>query len=315
MRVFASLDAVALAAPQAVTIGVFDGVHRGHQYLLAQTRELAARHGAETTVLTFWPPPVRVLQPERVIHTLMLPEEKMEALAQLGVTNAITLPFTDDVAHWPPERFMHELAAHLPVVALAEGDDFSMGYQRAGTLAWLQQYGAAHAIAVEHVARREADGQPISSTRIRALVTAGDVSGARTLLGRPYQLRGAVVHGDARGRELGYPTANLHIDPLKLIPANGIYAVRAWKASDPQTVWNGAASIGVRPVFGGGARLVEVYLLDVTLDLYDTVLCVDVIARLREERSFPGVGELIDQMGADVQAARRILAQETGAAS
>ncbi len=314
MHVFAALDAVALRAPQAVTIGVFDGVHRGHQYLLARTRELAAAHGAETTVVTFWPPPIRVLQPDRAIHVLMLPDEKAEVLAGLGVDNLITVPFTPEFAHWSPERFMTEMAAHLPIVALAEGDDFSMGYQRAGTIAWLQSYGAAHGLTVEHVARRETAGQPISSTRIRTLVAAGEMGAARDLLGRPYQLRGEVVHGDARGRELGYPTANLAIDPLKLIPAKGIYAVRAWAEQAPATVWQGAASIGVRPVFGGGALLVEVYLFDVTVDLYGATLCVDLIERLREERTFPSVADLITQMGHDVATARHILEHETGEA-
>jgi riboflavin kinase / FMN adenylyltransferase len=315
MHVFASLDAVALRVPQAITIGVFDGVHRGHQYLLAHTRELAAAHGAETTVVTFWPPPIRVLQPDRAIHVLMLPEEKAEVLARLGIDNLITVPFTPAFAHWSPERFMEDLAAHVPVVALAEGDDFSMGYQRAGTIAWLQRYGADHGMTVQRVARRETTGQPISSTRIRSLVAEGEVLAARDLLGHPYHVRGEVVHGDARGRELGYPTANLAIDPLKLIPANGIYAVRAWNAATPETVWQGAASIGVRPVFGGGARLVEVFLLDITVDLYGATLCVDFIERLREERTFPSVADLITQMGADVEMARRILGHETGGAA
>jgi riboflavin kinase / FMN adenylyltransferase len=176
-------------------------------------------------------------------------------------------------------------------------------------------YGSTHGITVQHITRREAEGQPISSTRIRTLIADGEVGAARALLGHPYHVRGEVVHGDARGRELGYPTANLAIDPLKLIPANGIYAVRAWDAADPATVWQGAASIGVRPVFGGGTRLVEVYLFDVTLDLYGKTLCVDIIERLREERTFPSVADLVTQMGADVEAARRILGQETGDAA
>jgi riboflavin kinase / FMN adenylyltransferase len=315
MHVFASLGDVALTAPQAVTIGSFDGVHRGHQFLLKQTQRLAQVHGAQTTVITFWPPPISVLQPDRSIHVLMLPDEKAEALAQLGIDNLITVPFTSEFAHWSAERFMEELAARMPVHAVAEGDDFSMGYQRAGTLAWLADYGAAHGIQVERVTRQAAHDEIISSTRIRSLVAVGEMGAARYLLGRPYHVRGEVVHGDARGRKLGYPTANLALDPLKLIPANGIYAVRAWEARDPATVWMGAASIGVRPVFGGGARLVEVYLLDVTLDLYGSTLCVDFIERLREERTFPSVADLITQMGADVAAARCILGQETGAAA
>jgi riboflavin kinase/FMN adenylyltransferase len=315
MQVFASLDEVALSQPQAISVGVFDGVHRGHQFVLARTAEVAARLGAQVTVVTFWPPPVAVLRPQTPIHCLSLPDEKADLLADLGiVAHTIILPFTPEMAEWAPETFMAALAAHMPLVAMVEGDDFSLGHNRAGTLDWLSGYGQTHGIQVEGVARRAEGGTPISSTRIRAALAEGNVAEAAELLGQPYRLHGTVVHGEARGRELGYPTANLSLDPLKFIPANGIYAVRAWDVATPEAVWNGAASIGTRPTFGGTDRRVEVYMLDASPDLYGTTLAVDFIAWLRDERAFSSREALIAQMADDVRAARRILhGPETGA--
>lgn len=314
MHVFSSLEAVALTRPQAITIGVFDGVHRGHQYLIQRTVEAAARLGAEVTLITFWPPPVMVLQPALAAQVLMLPEEKAAVLARLGtIQQMIVLPFTTEMAQWSPDRFMATLRQHLPIVALVEGDDFTLGHKRAGTVEWLQGYGAAHGIIIDHVARRATDGQPISSTRIRQLLVAGEMREAAALLGRPYQVRGEVVHGDGRGRTLGFPTANLQIDAAKLIPANGIYAVRAWNGRTPQRVWGGAANIGLRPTFGGTERRVEVFLFDIDLDLYGETLCVELIQRLRDERAFADSAALIAQMTLDVRLARQILGQEMGA--
>ncbi len=317
MQSFAGLDGLALTRPQAVSVGVFDGVHAGHRFLLARTAQVAERLGAAVTVVTFWPPPVAVIHPEQPVRCLMLPDEKIAAFAALGnVANVVTLPFSSEMAQWPPERFMAELQARMPLVALVEGDDFSLGHNRAGTMDWLAAYGATHGFHVERVMRRQDAGMPISSTRIRRLLDQGNVAGASELLGRPYFLRGEVVHGDHRGRELGFPTANMAIDPLKLIPANGIYAVRAWDAATPHLIWQGAASIGVRPTFNGTDRRVEVHLLDVNPDLYGHVLCVEMIAWLREERAFAGTAALVAQMTEDVTAARRILdGQETGAAT
>lgn len=315
MRVFASLAEVALDRPQAVTIGVFDGVHRGHHYLISRAAACAAELDAGVTVVTFWPPPAAVLQPQLPVACLMTLTEKLAALAGLGtVDNAVILPFTREFAQLEPADFMAELRRRIPVRALVEGDDFTFGHERAGNVAWLQSYGAAEGIRVEGVTRRDADEVPISSSRIRKLVTSGDVAEAAELLGKPYRVCGEVVHGDGRGRQLGFPTANLRLDPVKLIPANGIYAARCWRAATPDEVWQGAASIGVRPVFNGTERRVEVYILDIDLDLYGATLCVDFVQRLREERNFANIAELIAQMGADVAETRRVLQmRETGA--
>jgi riboflavin kinase/FMN adenylyltransferase len=314
MHVFSALDAVALNHPQAVTIGVFDGVHRGHHYLLQQTAEVAAGLGAEVTVLTFWPPPILVLRPEKAATFLTLPEEKEAVLRQLGIiAHEIVLPFTPALAQWSPDAFLAALQARMPLSAIVEGDDFTLGHNRAGTIEWLQAYGKTHGIVVEQVARRATAGQPISSTRIRGFIAEGALPEAVALLGRPYRVQGEVVHGDGRGRGLGFPTANLKLDPLKLIPANGIYAVRAWDVATPAIVWQGAANVGVRPTFGGEERRVEVFLMDVDLDLYGATLCVEWVQRLREERAFATVPALIAQMTEDVRQARHLLqVQETG---
>jgi riboflavin kinase / FMN adenylyltransferase len=315
MRVFASFEAVSLARPQVVTIGVFDGLHQGHRYLIERAASMAGGMGAGVTLVTFWPMPVVVLRPGITAHCLMLPDEKVQTLDEMGIIDSVIVqPFTPEFSRLSPEEFMQALQSSVPVVGMVEGDDFSLGHNRAGTIAWLQEYGRQHGIPIEQVARRATDGSPISSSRIRRLIAEGDVANAAALLGRRYQVRGEVVHGDHRGRLLGFPTANLLPDPHKLLPANGIYAVRAWNAATPEVVWDGAASIGTRPTFNGTDRRFEVFLLDVSLDLYGAHLCVEMVVRLREERAFASSDELIAQMAEDVRLARHLLRQErTGA--
>ncbi len=308
MRVFSSFDDITPDRPQVVVIGAFDGVHRGHQFLISRAGEIARARGAAVTVVTFWPPPVVVLEPEKSVHFLTLRDEKIALLAQTQlVDQLVILPFTRELSQLSAEAFLAQLRRHIGVIAFVEGDDFKLGHNREGTIAWLQAYGAREGITVESVARRSAGDLPISSTRIRHTLEAGDVSAATDLLGHAYDLMGEVVHGDARGRTLGFPTANLRIDPLKLVPADGVYAVRSWRMATPAVVWQGAASIGVRPVFGGRERVVEVYLLDVHPDLYGEALYVTFVQRLREERNFPSIAALVAQMEHDVAAARRVL--------
>ncbi|HKD74675.1 MAG TPA: bifunctional riboflavin kinase/FAD synthetase [Ktedonobacterales bacterium] len=308
MRVFSSFDDITRDRPQVVVIGAFDGVHRGHQFLISRASEIARARAAGVTVVTFWPPPVVVLEPDKPVHFLTLRDEKIALLAQTQIVDQmVLLPFTHELSQLSAEAFLAQLRRHLDVIAFVEGDDFKLGHNREGTIAWLQQYGEHHDIVVESVARRDDGSQPISSTRIRHALEAGDVAVATDLLGHSYDLVGEVVHGDARGRTLGFPTANLRVDPLKLVPANGIYAVRAWRVGTPDIVWQGAASIGVRPVFDGRERVIEVYLLDVHPDLYGEALYVTFVQRLREERDFPSVEALVAQMEHDVAAARRAL--------
>jgi riboflavin kinase/FMN adenylyltransferase len=314
MSLFASLSEMSLKRPQVATIGVFDGVHLGHRYLIAQAVKAAAMRNAEVTVITFWPPPVLVLRPQIPPRCLMLAVEKQAVLAAIpGVAHIIVLPFTREFALQTSDVFLADLRSRMPLKALVEGDDFTLGHNREGTIQWLHDYGIRHAIDVIPIARQGTGDLPISSTRIRSLIEDGKIAAANTLLGRPYRLMGEVIHGDGRGRSLGYPTANLRIDPLKLIPANGIYAVRAWRGTTPEEVWLGAASIGVRPTFNGTDRLVEVYLLDVNPDLYGQDLQIEMVAWLRNEQRFANVAELVAQMAEDVAATRSIFGTETGA--
>ncbi len=315
MRVFASFEAVTLSRPQVVTIGVFDGLHQGHRYLIERAAVMAAGLGAGVTVVTFWPLPVLVLRPGTTAHCLMLPDEKVQTLDEMGIVDTLIVQsFTLDFSRLSPDEFMQALQSRLPVAGMVEGDDFSLGHNRAGTIAWLQDYGRRQGVLVEQVKRRTTEGQPISSSRIRRLIAEGDVANAAALLGRRYQVRGEVVHGDHRGRLLGFPTANIQSDPHKLLPANGVYAVRAWNAATPEVVWDGAASIGTRPTFDGTDRRFEVFLLDVSPDLYGAHLCVEMVVRLREERAFASSHDLIAQMAEDVRLARHLLRQErTGA--
>jgi riboflavin kinase / FMN adenylyltransferase len=309
MSIFFSLDEVQLAHPQVVTIGVFDGVHQGHRYLLEHTAALAEQQGAEVTVITFWPPPQVVLRPEKAVSCLSLRDEKVALLANLPqVQHVIVMPFTAELAQLQAVEYMVLLRQHLPLLGIVEGEDFTLGHNREGTISWLQTYGAAEGIAIMAVPRKTENSTPISSTRIRTLISVGDVAEAAALLERPYMITGKVIHGDGRGRLLGYPTANMQIDPSKLIPADGVYAARAWRTSVPNEAWQSAVSIGTRPVFQGIDRRVEAYLLDVDLPLYDMDLTIALTDRIRGEENFPSVEALIEQMGQDVAKVRYLLA-------
>lgn len=315
MALFTDLHREPTDRPQMVSIGVFDGVHRGHQYLLQEARAQAEALGAGVTVVALWPPPLAVLRPDVAVRCLMTGEEKRAALAAVpGVTRVVIEPFTPEVAALSAAAFLARLRAALPVFGLVEGDDFVLGHDRGGTLAWLAEYAAAAGLRLIPVARQREGDAPISSTRIRGLLEAGELAAAERLLGHRYHLGGEVVHGEARGRRLGFPTANLRLDPLKLIPADGIYAARAWRAATPGEVWRGTASIGWRPTFGGRDRRVEIYLLDAAPDLYGAELRVELIQRLRAEATFASVDALVAQMARDVTETRAVLdAQESRA--
>jgi riboflavin kinase/FMN adenylyltransferase len=223
--------------------------------------------------------------------------------------------FTREVAAMTAEAFMDNLRAHFNIHGLVVGADFSLGHNRMGNVAFLEQYGQKHDILVRSISLEEAEKTRISSTRIRALVNEGDIAEANELLGHPVIASGIVRHGDRRGRLIGFPTANLLPDPHKLLPADGVYAVHVRvpdeTGSDSKatsTVYNGVANLGVRPTFDGKERLVEAHLLDVDLDLYDKYITVEFIAHLRGEQRFPGIDALKAQISSDAQQARQILA-------
>jgi riboflavin kinase/FMN adenylyltransferase len=292
-----------------VAIGNFDGVHRGHRALIeaaaARARELQAPLG----VITFEPHPREVLAPDRAPPRLTPFRVKARLLAELGVAHLFALAFNEHLMRKSPEQFVHDvLAGGLGVRHVVVGFDFRFGYERAGDAKGLAALGAEYDFGVTRIEPVAWRGEVCSSSRVREAVASGDVSLARDLLGRSFLVEGRVVAGDRRGRELGYPTANLRPGPRGLWPANGIYAVRAtWGTGKP--VWHDAvASLGVRPTFGGGDRLLEIHLFEREIDLYGRRLCCAFIERLRAETTFATVEDLKAQMNHDSAAARAALA-------
>jgi len=273
------------ARPRAAALGTFDGVHLGHRRVLERT--LSTAPALTPTVVTFWPHPRTVLGNEvRLLTTL---ERRLELLAEAGVEETLMVGFTLELAGMEPDAFVDELLRPIGTELVVAGTDFRFGRGRRGDLATFEELG----LSVERVELVPG----ISSTAIRELVGAGDVEGAARLLGRPAEVEGTVVSGDARGGTLGYPTANLRVDPDLLVPAYGIYA--GWAAGH-----RAAVSIGTNPHYGGSERRVEAFLLDFEGDLYGERLIVELWRHLRKERAFANEDELVAQITRDVEATR-----------
>jgi riboflavin kinase/FMN adenylyltransferase len=306
-RIFAGSAAYAEQRGDArpvLTIGNFDGVHRGHQALLAAVVDRARARGVPAAVYTFDPPPRSVLAPDLAQPRLTDWTLRARLLGALGVEHLIIERFTRAFAQHTPEWFAAEvLGARLAPSEMVVGYDFRFGKARAGTRELLARL--LPAVPVSAVEALSVDGEVVSSSALRALITEGAVERAAALLGRPHEVRGAVVPGDRRGRTLGFPTANLETD-AELLPPSGVYAVEASVDCGP---WRPAvANLGVRPTFGGAGRfLIEVHLLDYRGDLYGHALSARFIARLRGEQRFTDVDALAAQIGRDVSAARAAL--------
>ena len=299
--------------PSVVTIGVFDGVHRGHQRIVARATAAAAELGLPVVVVTFDPHPDEVVRPGAHPPHLGTARQRAELLAGLGVDAVCVLPFTREFSELGPDEFVHAvLVERLHAVRVVVGEDFRFGYRAAGDVALLAELGEKYDFTAEGVPLLADDGVRISSSEIRERLTAGDVVAAARDLGRPHRVEGVVVRGQRRGRALGFPTANLETPPYTAIPADGIYA--GWLVSlDPggreQERWPAAISVGTNPTFDGTERSVEAHALDRDdLDLYGTHVAVDFVARLREQVRFGSVDELVAQMHRDVDAARTLLA-------
>ncbi len=288
-----------------LSIGVFDGVHRGHQQIISRLTEGAHREHASAVVLTFWPHPASVLG-QAVVRCLTLPDERLELLSALNVDAAIMHPFDRALAGLSALDFMKRLKQHLGIRHLVIGYDFALGKGREGNAARLIEIGRQLDYTVEVVAAVSDESGVISSTEIRKLVAVGDVAEAAKLLGHPYSLHGTVIQGDKRGRKLNFPTANIQSPEDKLIPANGIYSCWAWLGEER---FEAAVNIGYRPTFHQeeGRPLVEAHLLDFDRDIYGQDLRLEFIARLRDELKFDSVEALIDEMGKDVARTRQIL--------
>ena len=309
MQIWRSLDEVPRDLGRTVvTVGNFDGVHLGHQHVVSRAGEVAAGLGVPVVAVTFDPHPMAVLRPEHAPTQLTTIERRAELLGEAGADHVLALPFDGDMASWTPDQFAQLVlvdAVHAEAVVV--GANFRFGSKAAGDVAALQSFGRDHGFVVEGI---PLDGGPMvwSSTYVRTCLAAGDVAGAAEALGHPYAVRGVVVRGDQRGRELGFPTANVPTDGMTAAPADGVYA--GWlKRLDTGETYPAAISVGTNPTFDGvRERRVESYVLDRTdLELYDVEVEVAFVDRLRGMVAFTSVDALVEQMHSDVEKAREIL--------
>jgi riboflavin kinase/FMN adenylyltransferase len=287
-----------------LALGNFDGLHRGHVKIIERIRRGASERGGTPVVLTFDPHPPKVLRPDKAPALLMTMHQKVEALEHAGVQGVAVVPFTHELSRWEPERFVRSvLVDWLRVAEVWVGADFLFGRDRSGNFTLLRTLGQQHGFRAEKIDPVRYKEFVVSSTRIRRLVGEGRVDEAGALLGHHYAIGGSVVHGAHRGRELGFPTANL--DSLnELVPPNGVYATLLRVG---HTVHPSVTNIGVRPTFGDQARpTVEAYVIGDPGDLYGRQVQLAFIQRLRDERRFPDVDALREQIAADVRRAGRL---------
>ncbi|MBV8196350.1 MAG: bifunctional riboflavin kinase/FAD synthetase [Candidatus Dormibacteraeota bacterium] len=292
----------AIAARAAATIGSFDGVHIGHQALLRHVAEAAG--AAAGVLVTFDPHPRCVVDPKGCPPLLTAPADRAELARRLRVTDTVVLEFTRALSQWSAETFCDRLCTSLALHTLVIGPGFALGHGRTGDESFLRAYGAKHGFDVVVVPPVTLDGAPVSSRRVRSAVMEGRMTDAIELLGRPYRLAGNVVHGNGRGRSLGFPTANLDIDSQRCMPEHGVYAT--WFSAGDRR-YPAATSVGIRPTFDESVLAVESHLLDVDIDLYGRQAHVDFVSRLRDEERFDTTAALVEQIGADVDAVRTLL--------
>jgi riboflavin kinase/FMN adenylyltransferase len=304
MRVFHDLETVNLPTVSHVTIGAFDGVHRGHQQLIGTMARAAHEAGRAAVALTFDPHPGALLG-RSPVAALTTPEERAVLIADLGVDALVILRFTPTMAGTSAARFVGMLRRYLHMVELWVGPDFALGHRREGTVPFLRQLGEQEGFIVRVVEPLRWRGEIVSSTRIRAALTAGDIEEANSCLGRPYRLTGQVIRGRSLGRRIGIPTANLEPPPGRLIPANGVYA--GYAHTENAGTHPAVINVGVRPTIAPNHLTVEAHLLDFDGDLYGQSLALDFVARLRDEETFPSLNALVEQIQRDIARAREML--------
>jgi riboflavin kinase/FMN adenylyltransferase len=309
VHIWRSLDGVPSDLGRSVvTIGNFDGVHRGHRAVIARAREEADAQALPVVAVTFDPHPMAVLRPEHAPSMLSSVEVRAELLADAGVDHVLALPFDRSVANWEPQEFVERvLVTGLHAEVVVVGANFRFGHRAAGDVAFLREAGAAAGFGAIGV---PLDGGPQvwSSTYVRTCLSMGDVAGAAEALGRPFAVRGVVTEGDRRGRQLGFPTANVPVDPAAAAPADGVYAGRL-RRLDEGTSYPAAISVGTNPTFDGHReRRVEGYVLDRDdLELYGVTVEISFVERLRGMLRFDSIEALVEAMHGDVARSREIL--------
>lgn len=290
-----------------LTVGTFDGVHRGHHDVLTRLVERAAQRGLPSVVITFEPHPLEVVNPAAAPPLLTLQQEKLELLVQVGVSYVVVLPFTPALAAFEAEYFVdHVLRERFAMTELLVGHDHGFGRGRLGDIGVLRALGAARDFGVMvHEPVQAADGTVVSSTVIRKAIADGDLDRAAAGLARPYSISGMVVRGDQRGRTIGFPTLNLSpLSPRKLLPPDGVYAVRVQL---PEGVFGGMLNLGPRPTFGDDARRIETHVFDAAGDWYGAHVRLDFVRRLRGTQPFAGIEALRVQLAEDERQARDVL--------
>jgi riboflavin kinase/FMN adenylyltransferase len=286
---------------KVLALGIFDGVHAGHQQIIK-----TAKHLGEVTVMTFDPHPTSVVAPERTPSQLISVKDRIELLKQVGATHVEVVNFNKDFSQLSPDQFIEDvLLGRFKTEHVVIGENFNFGFKAQGSPKYLSEVGPKYGFGVSIVKLQEERGSTISSTRIRSLIIDGEIERANELLTRRFYLKGPVVHGEKRGREIGYPTANLGLSPLATIPADGVYA--GW-LSVGESRWAAAISIGTNPTFPGvRGRQVEAYAIDqVGLDLYDQEAKIEFGFRLRDTLKFDGLAPLLEQMKKDCDQAREL---------
>jgi riboflavin kinase/FMN adenylyltransferase len=288
-----------------VTIGVFDGVHRGHQEMIRHALQRARDSMLPLVLITFDPHPSEVVRPGSHPPVLTPVRRKADLVDSLGVDAYFVLPFTTELSRMEPDEFVHVvLVERLHAAAVVVGENFRFGHKAAGDLELLRRLGARFGFSTEGVEMVRDDDVTLSSTFVRSSIDAGEVSQASPALGRPHRIDGIVVRGEGRGRQLGYPTANVHTDRHIAIPADGIYA--GWAVLHKKRL-AAAISVGTNPTFEGRQRTVEAYILDFDEDIYGVELGVEFVERLRGMEKFDRIEDLITQMGIDVERTRDLL--------
>lgn len=301
-----------------VTIGVFDGVHRGHQELISRTVHAAAERGVPSVVLTFDPHPSEVIRPGSHPAQLTTLRRKAELVEGMGVDVFCVLPFTLELSRLTAHEFVHEvLVDKLHVAAVIVGENFTFGAKAAGDVGLLRTLGkrfgfVAYGAELQGLLAQERAGNEItfSSTYVRSCIDAGDVVAAAEALGRPHRLEGIVVRGDGRGHDLGYPTANLSTPRFAAVPADGVYSAWFTRSSDPDRRLRAAVSVGTNPTFSGRERTVEAFVLDIDEDFYGQHVSLDFVAKLRDQVRFATSAELVKQIDDDVVRTRKVLDEQ-----